>query len=393
MICRRKILFLAILTGSLLAGVSCVDPIVPDLKEEDTRPVLVADGRITDVEGPFRIKLSKSVRVDVLFHLDPVTDADVKILDDKGNVFHLNSAGNGLYESSEKNLRAVPGDSYVLSITTADGREYLSTAAKMETVTEIDSLYYEEEIKSVKNGDEMKEENWLNILLDSHDSENRIKYWYYEFTETWEVKLLTGDILIQHSPPGQASNITHESVIVSEDKLLCWVSKNSNSVLVSSSVNSPVNEIKRFPIQSLGPDEDKLHLRYSILVKQSAISQELYDYWKLMKDVNEESGGLYEKMPAQIYGNISCCDGTSRILGYFSALSVREKRIFIDKKDHNVKTVSAYEGCIYYDFQVPFVTNYFFGKAIGSGQDIYCTNEYCSDCRASGTNVEPDFWK
>jgi hypothetical protein len=393
MIPGRKILFLILLAGLILAGVSCVDPIVPDLNSEDTIPLLVADGRITDVEGPFRVKLSNSVRVDELFKLDPVTDAYVKILDDKGNVFQLYTSGHGVYETSEKNLKGIPGNSYVLSITTADGKEFLSTAEKMENVTEIDSIYFEEEIKTVNNGDVMREENWLNILLDSHDSENRIKYWYYEFTETWEVKLLTGEVRVQHSPPGSPSNIYRESVSVSEDKLLCWVSKNSNSVLVGSTVNNPVDEIKGFPVQSLGPDGDKLHLRYSILVKQSAISRELYDYWKLMKDVNEDSGGLYEKMPAKIYGNISCCDGTSKILGYFSALSVKEKRIFIDKKDHNVKTLSAYDGCIYYDFQVPYVANYYFGKSVVSHKDIYSTNEYCSDCRASGTNVEPDFWK
>jgi hypothetical protein len=394
MICRRKILFLVLLAGSVFAGVSCIDPIVPDLKEEDTRPVMVVDGKITDVEGPFRIKLSQSVRMDVLYYFDPVTDADVKIFDDKGNLFYLYSSGDGLYETLEKNLKAIPGNSYALSITTPDGREYLSTAVKMEPVTEIDSLYFEEEIKSVRTDNETREENWLNILLDTHDPDNRIKYWYYEFVETWEIKLLTGDILIQHSPPGTPSDITRESVTVSEDKLLCWVTKNSNSVLIASTVNSPVNEIKRFPVQSLGPDQEKLHLSYSILVKQSSISQDLYDYWKLMKDVNENSGGLYEKMPAQIYGNISCCDGTSRILGYFSAMSVKEKRIFIDKKDHNVRTVSAFEGCIYNDFgPIPFVPTFYFGKGTVSGKDIYCTSEYCNDCRTSGTNVKPDFWK
>ncbi|MBK8884870.1 MAG: DUF4249 domain-containing protein [Bacteroidales bacterium] len=291
-----------------------MEPIVPELNNEDTKPILVVDGKITNEEGPFRVKLSNSVRVDVMYYIDPVSNAEVKIFDDKGNMFQLYSTGSGMYESADKNLKGIPGNSYTLSITTPDGMEYQSNSVLMETVTEIDSLYFEEEIRSVKTDNKIKEENWLNILLDSHDSENRIKYWYYEFEETWEVKLLTDDVPVEHNSPGSPSNITLENVMVSADKQVCWVTRSSNSILIASTVNNPVNEIKRYTVHSLGPGEDKLHIRYSILVKQSTLSPELYKFWKLLKDVNENSGGLYEKMPAQIFGNISCCDGTSRAL-------------------------------------------------------------------------------
>ena len=176
------------------------------------------------------------------------------------------------------------------------------------------------------------EENWLDILLDSHDAEGKIKYWWFEFEETWEVRMLTDYIAVEHSSPdAPPSNITKENISVSAEKIVCWVTKPSKSILIESTVSSMENEINRFPLRSLGPGEDKLHIRYSILVKQSSISPELYDFWKLLKDVNENSGGIYDKMPAQIYGNISCCDGKSKALGYFSALSVKTKRLFIDK--------------------------------------------------------------
>ena len=103
---------------------------------------------------------------------------------------------------------------------------------------------------------------------------------------------------------------------------------------------------------------------------------------------------MYEKMPAQIYGNISCCDGKYKSAGLFFCLSVRERRLFIDRTEHHVKTKSAYDGCNYYDFeQLPWVPKSYFGTIKDTGKEVYCSTDFCADCRAYGTNVKPDFWQ
>jgi hypothetical protein len=264
----------------------------------------------------------------------------------------------------------------------------------MNPVTGVDSVYFNEVPRTRFEGNQRIEETWLNILLDTHDQEGKIKYWYYEFEETWEVKILNEDVPVEHSPPGTPHNITFENVDISEEQKVCWVTKPSKSILLASTVNSPVDEVKGLIVQSLGPSEDKLNIRYSILIKQSAINRELYDFWKQLKDVNEDVGGLYEKMPSQVFGNISCCGGTLKALGYFSAMSVCRKRLFIDKSEHHVKTKSVYEGCSYYDFeQLPWVPKSYFGKIRGTTIDVYCSTDFCADCRDYGTNVKPDFWQ
>lgn len=379
------LLFLLYLMG---AGLSCVEPVVPDLNEEDMVPVLVAEGKITDKPGPFRVRLSRSVKVNVMYYDDPVSDAEVWIHDDQGTSVQLFGIGNGWYESSEKDLAGVPGLRYTLDILEADGTQYQSSSVLMEPSTGIDSLYYlvEQALNSP--------EDQLSIRLNSHDDENRIRYWYFEFTETWEVKMITDNVPVEHSSPGSPSHITRENVRVDEDKIICWVNKHSSKILVASTVNSPVNELKDFIVNTLGPGEDKLHIRYSILVSQSSISREQYEFWRLLKDVNENAGGLYETMPARVFGNISCCNGNKKALGFFSALSVRDKRLFIERADHNVRTRSAYDGCMYYDYeQLPWVPKSYFGKNTSSGVDIYCSADFCADCEAYGTNVEPAFWK
>jgi hypothetical protein len=392
MICKaRRSGFLFLVCISMTVG-SCVEPIVPVLNEKDSESVLVVDGKVTDEAGPFRVRLTRSVKVNVLYYLDPVLDADVRIYDDKGNFFQLYSVNYGWYESEDKNLKGVPGNAYTLSVTTADGMQYESSSVLMSEAPDIDSLYFQEITRTRLEGNQGIEETWMNILLDTHDPESKIKYWYYEFSETWEVKMIT-DVLVEHSPPGTPSNKTTETVIISDDKSVCWVTKPSSTILLANTVSSPVDEIKGFTIQSLEPSEDKLHIRYSILVKQAAISRELYDFWKQLKDVNEDAGGLYEKLPSQVFGNISCCGGTARALGYFSALSVKAKRLFIERTEHHMKTKSAYDGCSYYDYvPMPYVPKSFFGVIKDSGTEVYCSSDYCADCRAYGTNVKPDFW-
>jgi Domain of unknown function (DUF4249) len=385
----------AVLAISLILTIgACVEPIVPALKDIDTESMLVVDGKITDEVGPFRVRLTNSVKVNAMFYLDPVRDADVRIYDDKGNIFQLYSDNYGWYESEDKKLMGIPGNSYTLSITTSDGTQYESSSVMISAVTDIDSLYFNEAIHTRFEGNQNIEETWLNIFLDTHDPEGKIRYWYFEFDETWEVKILTENVTVEHSPPGEPNDITLENVDVSEEQKVCWVTKPSKSILIASTQNSAADELKGFPLQSLGPSEDKLHIRYSIHVKQSSINQELYNFWKQLKDVNEDVGGLYEKMPSQVFGNITCCGGNSKALGYFSAMSVNEKRLFIDKSEHHVQTKSAYDGCSYYDFeQLPWVPKSYFGKIKDTGKNVYCSTDFCADCRTYGTNVKPDFWQ
>ena len=394
MFCKYKILCFFIVIGLLLQFGSCIEPISLQLNENDSESMLVVAGQITDKEGPFRVKLTTSIPVNTMQPPDPVLNAIVRIYDDKGNEYQLNGNNFGWYETTEKYLKGVPGNRYTLSIITPDGKQYESSSVLMEEMADVDSVYFEEVKRTRFEGGEAFEDNWMNILIDTHDSEGKIKYWLFEFEETWEVRLLTAYVMVEHSAPGSPSNITRENVNVSPEKEVCWVTKPSKSINVATTVNNQVNELKRFPVQTIGPGDEKLHIKYSILIRQSSINRDLYNFWNQLMDANENAGDIYDKMPAQVYGNITCCNGTAKALGYFSASSIREKRLFINKSEHHLETVSAYKGCIYYDFeQLPWIPKSYFGIINETGAKVYCSADFCADCRAYGTNVKPDFWR
>ena len=387
-----KILSLVLLFSLILPTESCIELISPNLNENDSEPMLVVAGQITNEEGPFKVKLTTSVPVNVMYYPNPVLGADIRIIDDQGNAFLLYGDDNGWYETADKKLKGIPGNTYTLFVTSTGGMQYESSPVLMEEVPDIDSIYFEEVKRTKFEGGQTYEDNWLNILIDAHDPEGKIKYWNFDFEETWEVMMLTDNVPVEHTP-GLPGSITLEKVVVSDEKKVCWVKMPSNSILVANTVNSPLDEIKRFPLKSIGPDENRLHIRYSILVKQSSISYELYNFRKKLRDTNENLGSIYDKIPARVFGNITCCNGTSKALGYFSASAIRKKRIFINKSEHHVATVSAYKGCSYFDYSMPqWVPKSFFGTIEGTETQVYCHTDFCADCRNYGTNIKPDYW-
>ena len=112
-----------------------------------------------------------------------------------------------------------------------------------------------------------------------------------------------------------------------------------------------------------------------------------------MNKVSENSGGIYEVIPAPVFGNITCSNGTKKALGYFSASSVKQKRLFIESSEHNVETVRVNDGCFYFDYSVPpWVQHMIFGTDILTGTIVYTYTEFCGDCTSYGTNVKPSFW-
>jgi len=111
--------------------------------------------------------------------------------------------------------------------------------------------------------------------------------------------------------------------------------------------------------------------------------------------ITNEEGPFKVKLTATVpvFGNISCSNGTQKALGYFSASSVKKKRIFIEKFAHHVETYSARRDCSYCDYaQFSWIPKSYFGAIEGSDTKVYCSADYCADCKAYGVKVKPDFW-
>jgi hypothetical protein len=386
---------------------SCIDTFKPELTKSDLEYRLVVEGKITDEPGPFRVRLTKSGSVYTaqdFYKIEPVSGAAVHIFDNKGTDFHLLQVSDGWYETIDTCLQGIPGDTYTLHITDEDGVQYESTPELMHDGRLIDSLFFEEKQRTHIEDDIVTQETWLDILLNTQMPIDGIHYLKWEFEETWEFKMpeyirvsnLGGDSQYCISQTFGAVSF-NTWLNIPPEQFHCWTTEGSNTILVKTTANSPAGKIKRFLLTSIGPEDDRLSIRYSILVKQYALGKELFDYFKILESLNETNGGMYDKMPSPLYGNIQSVSGNKEALGYFFASAVNTKRIFIDNRDVHIKTGhKAYAACGWMFPPLCFIPYYFYGNITGGdnlGAYVWSTDKFCTDCRWRGSNIKPDFWQ
>ncbi len=108
-------------TGAFLS--SCQKVINLDLNS--AAPQLVVEANISDMPGPYYVKLSKTVNFNNINSIPAVSGATVEITDSSGNGEILTELTDGIYKT--ENLQGIPGQLYKLTIN-AEGQLYESTA-------------------------------------------------------------------------------------------------------------------------------------------------------------------------------------------------------------------------------------------------------------------------
>jgi hypothetical protein len=131
----KIIIFIAIILS--LCFSSCQKVI--DLKLNTSSSQIVIQGNIYDENGPFTVKISKSVDFDKSNIYPAVIGAMVVISDNAGNSDTLTEVSSGIYITSV--LRGVPGHTYTLTVKT-DGQTYTASSIMPDAV-EINSIYIE----------------------------------------------------------------------------------------------------------------------------------------------------------------------------------------------------------------------------------------------------------
>jgi hypothetical protein len=78
-----------------------------------------------------------------------------------------------------------------------------------------------------------------------------------------------------------------------------------------------------------------------------SISKEAHTYWKRLEDQRKLSGGIFDKVPAQIIGNLKCTSEPSQeVLGFFMVGGLTQKRLQVDR--FNGIPTEAYQKLLFY---------------------------------------------
>jgi hypothetical protein len=134
-----------------------------------------------------------------------------------------------------------------------------------------------------------------------------------------------------------------------------------------------------------------------MLVRQLALSEEAYNYWEQLRVNSTQEGGLYEKQPLAIKGNLqNITDPDKEVLGFFYAAGESTRRYFYKDVEGIELTFSDWcheEGLGMFgwrEFRPSQYPIYYYFNEWGS---LRILNKECVKCTLRGGKpVKPDFW-
>lgn len=365
----------------------------------DFESALVIEATITDQLKPQQVVLTRTYE----FEEDgpsAESNANVSVSDDAGNTFSFQDTGNGIYVSTQA-FAAQSGMTYQLSLTTQDGRSYMSSIAQVTSAATIDNLRTER----ITNDDG---EDGMAILVDSFDPSGNAKNYRYEYEETyriiapeWNGTSLIGD------PAGGCGLLKIPNVT---DEEVCYRTDLSNAIVLTSTEDLEEDRVANFMVRFINRNNYIISHRYSVLVRQFVQSNEAYTFFETLNELSGSESLFSQTQPGFLQGNVFSNENRNeRVLGFFDVSSVSEERIFFNYDDfYPEEPLPPYiESCVP---SAPVIFNpggCVLRPIIESGAGVYqgdnespgenegpffIVPRICGDCKVLGSPEAPDFW-
>ena len=316
-----------------------------------------------------------------------------------------------------------------------DGQAYESDLVSMQSSVNIDSvshrMAYEDESGDVLDSPSLK------LYLTSSIDDRASKYYIYSFEETWKAQagysrnrvikpVFTYDE--NHNPIDINFDIPYEG-----NTTYCYPYIKTDRISVLSTEGLSRNQIIDVPIFAVNLRSSRLLDRYSVLVNQYSVSQEVYHFLNMLQEFSENSGFLYDIQPGFVEGNIhNISTPEENVIGMFYASSHNSSRIFLSNHmlPPRVKSIVNSSqpacdpvSCGHPNYGPPilpirpapseelneglqFLRDTLLIKKGYSIYDYYEIEEDgttylllqmasppCVDCRVYGTNIEPIWWE
>jgi hypothetical protein len=339
------------------------------------------------------------------------TGASVKVEGEDNSVYALSESEPGVYKVAPIDLDA--SAKYRLRINTR-GKEYESEWTSLINTADIDTVYWERT-------------NGIEIFVKSSGNVDDSRYYKWDYEEVWDffskykshayftwvgvnefgqpiIQCIDKDV---NGQPYTTCVEPYDSLGISYNDSIyhCWKYENSSAINIGSTAALTEN-VMLATVRRIERDGFELTNLYSVLVKQTGLSPESYEFYQILKGNTEGRGSIFDAQPNQLKTNLRCTsDPDEVVIGYINTTSVKTRRLFISNSEI---------GDWHYD---PFTcgdssfrnNENDVAGAVGASQvpvDIlekettapfrilrYSTSsKFCVDCRTRGVHRKPDFW-
>jgi len=366
---------------------------------------LVVEGLINISDSTY-IKLSRTVGVMNASVINPELKAIVTIESNQGGSYPLKELGNGVYAAVPLSLSAA--NQYRLRIKTTGGSTYTSDFVQTKVTPPIDSIITD-----------MKPDG-IHIGVNAHDAQNNTRYYRWDYSEAWQFVSYYNSHAVS---PGKGI----VAVTRTNDIYHCWGYDASATILLNSTASLSQDILLNSPITFVQSSSEKLSIRYSILIRQYALTKDGYDYWTLLKKNTEQLGSIFDSQPSASIGNLHNVNNPAEpVIGFISVGTVSQTRIYLNFADLPKSYINDYLLNTPYNKYtcvldtIPVVVrdphtgkvidfpelNYFIQvnpillpvdvvipyNPVDSAGSHSGALPACVDCTLRGTNVKPAFW-
>ena len=362
---------------------SCKKSYNPPVLKTDNKFLVIDGVLVSSLDSPSVFNLSRTIKLtDTTFSSFPEAAAIVSVEGKNGEIFNFIEEPGGIYKAEHTIFNNA--EQYRLKIQTANGNQYESDFVDVKTTPPIDSISWQYQ-------------NDVEIYANTHDPLNNTKYYRWDFIETWQHRAKLSRSIAQTNGLIYYIDSTNQTFD-------CWSNMNSTQILTGSSVALSEDVISKDLINTIPQNSDKIGIRYSILVKQYALAEDAYQYFQILKKNTESLGSIFDAQPTQLIGNIHSVKNPSEIvIGFFTASTVQQKRIFINRDDVipwnpidtgrscDIKNIPQdSNNYLLYNYPDNAYEPYYYGTMPDL---IFLAKRYCLDCRANGgTTTKPSYW-
>jgi hypothetical protein len=367
---------IVLMAGGLFACKKAYEPAVIRASNN----FLVVEGVInTAPNGVTKINLSRTVNINDTVTFDPEAGALVTVEGDGGFFHLLHSSVEGEYVSDPLSLPL--NQKYRLRIESG-GSTYESDYITPRNNPEIDSISWE------RNED-------VFTYVYTHDPANATRYYRWEYEETYQYNAVFNSVW-------RLNGNRIEAVDSLTQTYTCWMQNYSSDIILASTVALSQDVVNKLPMTRIRKNSEALFERYSVLVRQYALTEEENQFWEILKKNTQQLGTLFDPQPSQLKSNLRCVDNPAEpVIGYIGVCQVREKRLFIGhgqvpgwpaqivNPTCEVQFVERNPvDNFLWIYSPPFAPYYF---VTGGGMAIAPAS--CLDCTLrGGTNQKPAFW-
>ncbi|QRR02256.1 DUF4249 domain-containing protein [Dyadobacter sandarakinus] len=369
-----KISFFAL----ILALDSCIEPFSPPEVNSD-QGYLVVDGFLNVGNDSSKITLRRTQNVNVNTFPAVVAGAAIVAESETGESYNFTETGSGEYILPPYPFNR--STRYRLRVSLGADLEYLSEFVDVTQTPAIDSVTY----KYDPNQDAMV------FYVNTHDAQNKTQFYRWKFEETWEYFT------------AYASNLeVVDSQVVTRRQQIsrCWRTMPSGGISLGSTVKLSADIIRDLPLIKVPVSTNKLYSRYSILVKQYALSRPEFEYWTSLSKSTQITGGLFDPQPGQVTGNFqNTSDPQDLVFGYFRAGTEDQKRLTVSPGLGNFPRCALPDTLPVLctpatDVECAAKTAKLLLNYYGPRSDfVLATTPDCADCRLQGgTTNKPSYW-